>query len=394
MKAKKVLALLLSLILAVACFAGLAVQSSAATVIDTVQIDGIVAPAIGAHPEVAGITVPSGSNYTIVETNKGDFQLFENGNVTQFWRDTTEKVWLKKTDTFKAGRNYSLWLSLVPKSGYSFAEPSKMKFDAGFLSGVVKKCTFNKSGYTDGRIVFNIDFKTLTPPIESVAVTGVPTPIIGKQIDVSNIQVSEGFQLASVSVQYRSGKNWKTFSGNVSESGSYRVALFLSTLPGYTYTSTISGTVNGRDKDVYGNAVSVGKTSGQYVIYYMLEPPTVKAEIKIKNYVSERTVDYATAITFTAETIEAPEGATIRWKVYWEQGGNSYGEGSSYTVSKNKDGKRIDEGYYIEARLYSAEGVLYGTSETETVHVKAGFFNKLVWMFKHIFQPGAYRITQ
>ena len=156
----------------------------------------------------------------------------------------------------------------------------------------------------------------------------------------------------------------------------------MSELYGFTYASTISGTVNGKSEDTYGNAVSVGKTSGQYVIYFTLEPPKefVKPEIKIRNYVYERTVDYATAITFTAETTGTVEGASVEWIVTWDN-----------------SGKRVGEGYSIQARLwgnYEGGQTVYGASEAEFVHVKAGFFNKLVWFFKHLFNPGAYRITQ
>ena len=170
----------------------------------------------------------------------------------------------------------------------------------------------------------------------------------------------------------------------------------MSELYGFTYASTISGTVNGKSEDTYGNAVSVGKTSGQYVIYFTLEPPKefVKPEIRIRNNVYERTVDYATAITFTAETTGTVEGASVEWIVTWDNGGKSYG--TTYTVS-DKGGKRVGEGYSIQARLwgnYEGGQTVYGASETEFVHVKAGFFNKLVWFFKRLFNPGAYRITQ
>ena len=396
---KKLLSLALSLILALSCFAGLYVTSSAQTEIDTVTLGGIVAPEIGAHPEF-NIYIPAGCNYTFAEVTVSNVNSFESGEAPQLWYDSNHDAWMRKTDTFAKGEDYCLYLSIVPKTGYGFADTSKMTFDAGSLSGVIKNVRFFSSAASDGRMLIEINFNTLATPkeINSVAVTGVPSPIIGEKINVDKIKVSEGFKLDSVSVQHYVGNRWYSFSGNVAADGSYRLVFFMSELYGFTYASSISGTVNGKAEDIYGNPVSVAKAGSQYVLYYNLENPKefVKPEIKIKNYVYERTVDYATAITFTAETTGTVEGQSIEWIVTWDNGGNSYGHGSTFTVS-DKGGKRIDSGYSIQARLwgdYEGGRTIYSVSETEFVHVNSGFMAKLIWFFRHLFNPGAYRISQ
>ena len=74
------------------------------------------------------------------------------------------------------------------------------------------------------------------------------------------------------------------------------------------------------------------------------------------------------------------------------------GPGKNRNRNRNKEyRKRIDSGYSIQVRLrgdYEGGRTIYGVSETEFVHVNSGFMAKLIRFFRHLFNPGAYRISQ
>lgn len=93
----------------------------------------------------------------------------------------------------------------------------------------------------------------------------------------------------------------------------------------------------------------------------------------------EKTYDYKTTVTFS---VTVPKGGVIQWFVNDEPAGNDETltvkeKTSDYTVSiiyTDKNGKQI----------YDEEKVI----------IKNGFFDKIIWFFKHLFVPGAYNIKQ
>lgn len=97
--------------------------------------------------------------------------------------------------------------------------------------------------------------------------------------------------------------------------------------------------------------------------------------ISIRNFVSEKTVDYRVTLTFTADVENTVDGAVVHWFI----NGEEVGTGDSCTVSEaTKD-------FTVQAK-YIKDGTVLAESETETVNVKSGFFDRLVAFFRILFE--------
>ena len=110
------------------------------------------------------------------------------------------------------------------------------------------------------------------------------------------------------------------------------------------------------------------------------ENGVLKAKLINGNTVSkEKTYDYKTTVTFS---VTVPKGGAVQWYVDDEPAGNDETltvkeKTTDYTVSiiyTDKNGKQI----------YDEEKVI----------IKNGFFDKIIWFFKHLFVPNAYIIKQ
>ncbi|MGN0636530.1 MAG: hypothetical protein ACI4I5_09960, partial [Acutalibacteraceae bacterium] len=100
-------------------------------------------------------------------------------------------------------------------------------------------------------------------------------------------------------------------------------------------------------------------------------PIPMLPSIAIRNFQSNRSVDYRTTITFAATVNSPVDGAEIHWFV----DGKDVGTGESYTV---KEAKKT---FTVQAKYMDGNKVLDET-EVETVSVKTGFFAKLAAFFK------------
>ena len=97
--------------------------------------------------------------------------------------------------------------------------------------------------------------------------------------------------------------------------------------------------------------------------------------VQIHNYIQERTVDYRTTITFSADLAENPvDGAEVHWFI----NNQDKGAGEQYT---EKEAKAT---YTVQAK-YMKEGKVLAESEIEMVNVKSGFFAKLKAFFRALF---------
>ena len=97
--------------------------------------------------------------------------------------------------------------------------------------------------------------------------------------------------------------------------------------------------------------------------------------ISIKNYVTSRTVDYRTTITFTAISTDMPDNASIQWYI----DGEKAGEGEQITVEKAK------ETFTVQAKVVDDSGKILNSTETELVKVKTDFFSKIIAFFRMLF---------
>ena len=96
--------------------------------------------------------------------------------------------------------------------------------------------------------------------------------------------------------------------------------------------------------------------------------------ITIRNYTAEKTVDYRTTITFTADVQNAGDGGSV----HWYMNGKDSGTGETFTMHE------VKASFNIQAR-YVKDGATLAESETETIHVKTGFFARLKAFFRALF---------
>lgn len=109
--------------------------------------------------------------------------------------------------------------------------------------------------------------------------------------------------------------------------------------------------------------------------------PEIQAVLKIKNNPVTKTINYGELLRLTAEITNKPENA----KIYWYVDGIKDAEGEIFEILP--ESSRVT----VTAKLVDAGGnaILDSQgneiSDTETVTVKSGFFQKLISFFKNLF---------
>ena len=117
-----------------------------------------------------------------------------------------------------------------------------------------------------------------------------------------------------------------------------------------------------------GNNIALTEDTTLYAVWFK--------EIGIKNYVANRTVDYKTTITFTAEISNMPEGTSIHWFI----NGEDKGTGDKFTIDK------ATSDFTVQIKLVDSDGTVLKESEIETVKVKTGLFDKIIAFFRGLFR--------
>ncbi len=133
------------------------------------------------------------------------------------------------------------------------------------------------------------------------------------------------------------------------------------------------------DEDTYGVLEILPETAeeGDKTEFVIENAPP---RVQIGNFVAERTEDYRTTMTFKAEITDPNDDVAVHWFI----NGSDEGTGETFTVENAK------ADYTVQAKFINKAGEVVHESETETVKIKHGFFDMLIWFFKHLFNPGAY----
>ena len=106
---------------------------------------------------------------------------------------------------------------------------------------------------------------------------------------------------------------------------------------------------------------------------------TEDAEIKIKtNGKTEKTVDYKSSVTFTAETANSPQGAKIQW--YLNDRPVSGANSKEFKV------ETLTADCKVQAKILGKDGKPVCVSKVQSVKVKTDFFSKLIALFRQIFR--------
>ena len=105
-------------------------------------------------------------------------------------------------------------------------------------------------------------------------------------------------------------------------------------------------------------------------------------ELRIKNNPGSKTINYGETLRLTAETANRPEGSVVWWYV----DGTKISEGEIFEIAPSK------RNVTITAKLVDKDGVPalnsqgIEISDSETVTVNSGFFQKIISFFKNLFR--------
>lgn len=110
--------------------------------------------------------------------------------------------------------------------------------------------------------------------------------------------------------------------------------------------------------------------------------PEITATLKIKNNPGSRTINYGDILRLTAEVTNQPDNTSVWWYV----DGTKKGEGKTFEISPEIGSVEVT------AKLVDANGMAVSDSDgneisdSETVTVKSGFFQKIISFFKNLFR--------
>ena len=169
--------------------------------------------------------------------------------------------------------------------------------------------------------------------------------------------------------------------GKFAEKTAYEVVISLEANPGYQFTSDTAFRINGK------NASVIPISAEEARISYSFPATSAIPTVAIRNNPGTKTVNYGDGVSFRAETTNLPSDAQIKWYV----NGAEKATGESFAYSDIKSNSTVT------VKLTNADGTPIKNadgeeiSDSETINVKAGFFQKLASFFKNLFGIG--RIT-
>ncbi len=115
-----------------------------------------------------------------------------------------------------------------------------------------------------------------------------------------------------------------------------------------------------------------------------IEIETNNCSINIIGFKNTSEIKYRTSVTYHCNYTALPNGASIHWFL----NNDDCGPGETLTVTNAK------ESYSIQVKILGKDGGILAESKTETVKVRNGFFDKIIWFFEHLFNPGKYIIDR
>jgi len=170
----------LSIILSIVMVCGLLPMTSyAATTITTVAITDMDVPIAGKTPDYA---ITTGVGYDV--TSEFDDNIKTVSGVK--WHNYTSDREMRPTETFEFGKQYAVEIFLRVENGYEFAynsdsETSVLGTINGENANVIAKVTNN---HVKDAIVVRYVFKACeNPRIETIEVSGIDVPAVGKPAD-------------------------------------------------------------------------------------------------------------------------------------------------------------------------------------------------------------------
>ena len=301
----------------------------------------VSAPAAGATPATAST---SDTQYTIVNTS---------------WEPVPDGKFAETTA-------YEVVISLEANPGYQFASDTTFRING-------KNASVISISAEEARISYSF------PATESSA----------KKIALASLNISAPStgatpsEASTTDTQYTvANTSWEPVpGGKFAEKTAYEVVISLEAKPGYRFASDTAFRINGK------NASVISLSAEEARISYSFPATSAIPTVAIRNNPGTKTVNYGDGIFFRAVTTDLPSDAQIKWYVNGAE--KATGELFSYSDIKSNS--------TVTVKLTNADGTPIKNadgeeiSDSETINVKAGFFQKLASFFKNLFGIG--RIT-
>ncbi|MBR4726851.1 MAG: hypothetical protein IK080_03075, partial [Clostridia bacterium] len=252
-----------TLLLFMYTFPALPEAAAPAALIESVTITDVDAPVVGATPDF-DVTV-SGTGCQKEDYNVDTSSDYWKDGVK--WADKTTHTFLRPTDTFLAGHEYSVVVSMVSESGYTFYNADGSVATAGTIDGNAAET----DKWNPSTLYLYVFFPKLpeaeTPAtlIESVAITGVTAPVAGQtpSYDVT-VNTAGCHRQDYTNDWWKDGVSWRDMTTGETLAATetfiagheYRVYVHLTCEDGFIFFDTTNGvittaTINGKDVSFY-----------------------------------------------------------------------------------------------------------------------------------------------
>ncbi len=301
----------------------------------------VSAPVTGATPAAASTT---DTQYTVANTS---------------WEPVPDGKFAETTA-------YEVVISLEANPGYQFASDTAFRING-------KNASVISISAEEARISYSFPATESSAKKIASASLNISAPVTGATPSAASTTDTQ-YTIANTSWEPVPG-------GKFAETTAYEVVISLEAKPGYRFTAGTAFRINGKNASV----ISLGAEEAR--ISYSFPATSAIPTVAIRNNPGNKTVNYGDGIFFRAVTTDLPSDAQIKWYVNGAE--KATGELFSYSDIKSNS--------TVTVKLTNADGTPIKNadgeeiSDSETINVKAGFFQKLASFFKNLFGIG--RIT-
>ena len=301
----------------------------------------VSAPVTGATPAAASTT---DTQYTVANTS---------------WEPVPDGKFAETTA-------YEVVISLEANPGYQFASDTAFRING-------KNASVISISAEEARISYSFPATESSAKQIASASLNISAPVTGATPSAASTADTQ-YTIANTSWEPVPG-------GKFAETTAYEVVISLEAKPGYRFAAGTAFRINGKNASV----ISLGAEEAR--ISYSFPATSAIPTVAIRNNPGTKTVNYGDGIFFRAVTTDLPSDAQIKWYVNGAE--KATGELFSYSDIKSNS--------TVTVKLTNADGTPIKNadgeeiSDSETINVKAGFFQKLASFFKNLFGIG--RIT-
>ena len=301
----------------------------------------VSAPVTGATPAAASTT---DTQYTVANTS---------------WEPVPDGKFAETTA-------YEVVISLEANPGYQFASDTAFRING-------KNASVISISAEEARISYSFPATESSAKKIASASLNISAPVTG----------ATPSEASTTDTQYTiANTSWEPVpGGKFAETTAYEVVISLEAKPGYRFTAGTAFRINSK------NASVISLSAEEARISYSFPATSAIPTVAIRNNPGNKTVNYGDGIFFRAVTTDLPSDAQIKWYVNGAE--KATGELFSYSDIKSNS--------TVTVKLTNADGTPIKNadgeeiSDSETINVKAGFFQKLASFFKNLFGIG--RIT-